>query len=120
VGSNEAIQSSSVSNPLSQLATNYQNTLNDMSAEALDQGTDPTPLDQMRRDAPFLGFLSREDSLIDLAMIDNNTDEQSPALEAPPAREDPDEDSDGAFNFIDFPSLDAYPPETKSSSGTAS
>mmetsp|Transcript_6272 Transcript_6272/g.8160 ORF Transcript_6272/g.8160 Transcript_6272/m.8160 type:complete len:495 (-) Transcript_6272:119-1603(-) len=116
---NDAEASRSVpTNPLSQLVSNYQNTLNDMSSVyALTEGTDPTPLDQMR-DTPFAGFLSREDSLIDLAMIpilDNNADHSSYAEAPSSAGAHDDNDDDGGFNFIDFPNLYVYPStETKS------
>lgn len=94
------------STPLSQLVTNYQNTLQDMSSSnAPAESTDPTPLNEMQE--PYSGFLSREDSLIDLAMIpivDYSGEQSEPALEDGAQNED-----DISFNFIDFPNPDVYP-----------
>ena len=92
---------------LSLLTSTYQNSLNDMStAEALAQGTDPTPLNEMQpREEPtpsasFTGFLSRDSSLVDLAMI--------PSVEEglPPCT---DSSKSLGLSFVDFPHPDVYP-----------
>lgn len=117
-----------VNNPLSQLVTNYQNTLNDMSDDnnmsadhnySNETEMDPTPINQMT-EVPFAGFLSREDSLIDLAMIpipDNGVDNPAGNLMNPPMEGSAGSEEDG-FNFIDFPNPDLYPiNETNSNKG---
>jgi hypothetical protein len=92
---------------LSQLTSNYQNSLNDMSTslnetQSLDDETMPTPLDQMRDGnaaGAFGGFLSRDSSLVDLAMIPNvdDTDDQQTDFRS------------FGMNFVDFPNPEVYP-----------
>jgi hypothetical protein len=97
-------QMPSANDSLSQLTSNYRNSLNDMSAQSLenDDETMPTPLDQMRdpNAAGFGGFLlSRNSSLVDLAMIPNVDD---------PDDQQTDFRSFG-MNFVDFPNPEVYP-----------
>eukprot|EP00977_Amphora_coffeiformis_P000898 scaffold190_cov171-Amphora_coffeaeformis.AAC.23 len=92
---------------LSQLATNYRNTLNgyhgqgeidDMGAEHFHFDTDPTPLAQLRGDtSSSAGLFSRDPSLLDLAMIpemDEGDDGGEPS---------------NAFSFVDFPNPEVRP-----------
>jgi hypothetical protein len=96
-------QMPSANDSLSQLTSNYQNSLNDMSAQSLDDETMPTPLDQMRdpnASGAFGGFLlSRNSSLVDLAMIPNvdETDDQQTDFRS------------FGMNFVDFPNPEVYP-----------
>jgi hypothetical protein len=95
----------SANDSLSQLTSNYRNSLNDMSAQSLDDETEtmPTPLDQMRDPnaaGAFGGFLlSRNSSLVDLAMIPNvdETDDQQTDFQS------------FGMNFVDFPNPEVYP-----------
>jgi hypothetical protein len=99
-------QMPSANDSLSQLTSNYRNSLNDMSAQSLDEPDDetmPTPLDQMRdpnASGPFGGFqLSRNSSLVDLAMIPNvdDADDQQTDFRS------------FGMNFVDFPNPEVYP-----------
>jgi hypothetical protein len=96
---------------LSQLTSNYRNSLNDMSAQAsLDDETMPTPLDQMRdgnASGAFGGFLSRNSSLVDLAMIPNvdEVDDQQTDFQS------------FGMNFVDFPNPEVYPDEGSGNGG---
>jgi hypothetical protein len=95
-------QMPSANDSLSQLTSNYRNSLNDMSAQSLDDETMPTPLDQMRdpnASVGYGGFLSRNSSLVDLAMIPNVDD---------PDDQQTDFRSFG-MNFVDFPNPEVYP-----------
>lgn len=99
---------------LSELAINYCNVLNqEKSSASQSQNTaDPTPLSEMQRQNSdstglFGGFLSRNSSLVDLAMIapvDAESQELSDYL------------SEG-FGFIDFPNPDVHPANRGSTSG---
>ena len=99
---------------LSELAINYCNVLNQgkTSASPLQNTADPTPLSEMQRQSndstgSFGGFLSRNSSLVDLAMIapvDEDSQELSDYL------------SEG-FGFIDFPNPDVHPANRGSTSG---
>lgn len=62
---------------LSQLEINFRNTINDMDGNSLLVDADPTPLNEMI--APQYGFLSRDSSLIDLAMIPPVEDNVNPS-----------------------------------------
>jgi hypothetical protein len=96
-------QMPSANDSLSQLTSNYRNSLNDMSAQSLDDETMPTPLDQMRdsnASGAFGGFLlSRNSSLVDLAMIPNvdEADDQQTDFRS------------FGMNFVDFPNPEVYP-----------
>jgi hypothetical protein len=90
---------------LSQLTNNYRNSLNDLSSQNLDdEALMPTPLDQMRDfsisasgTGAFGGFLSRESSLLDLAMIPNvDCDGQQSDFRS------------FGMNFVDFPNPEVY------------
>jgi hypothetical protein len=85
------------SDSLSQLAANYRNSLNDLAEEM-----DPTPLSQMQNPettfSGFTGFLSRDSSLVDLAMIAPVEDGGNEDREAGTETE-----ADVGFGFIDFP-----------------
>lgn len=87
---------------LTQLATNYRNTLNDFQGEGTGTeefqfDTDPTPLSQMQGDtSSSSGFFSRDPSLLELAMI-------------PEVEEGGGYDSAGGFNFVDFPNPEVMP-----------
>ena len=89
---------------LSQLAINYRNVLNEERSSG-SQGqdeTDPTPLSEMRGQNNldfFDGFLSRNSSLVDLAMI-APVDDDEPGLS--------DLVNDG-FGFVDFPNPEVHP-----------
>jgi hypothetical protein len=76
-----ALQEASFSLPasasLSQLELNFRNTINDMDGNSLLVDADPTPLNEMI--APQYGFLSRDSSLIDLAMIPPVEDNANPS-----------------------------------------
>jgi hypothetical protein len=76
-----ALQEASFSLPasasLSQLEINFRNTINDMDGNNLLVDADPTPLNEMV--APEYGFLSRDSSLIDLAMIPPVEDNVNPS-----------------------------------------
>lgn len=108
--SNEASNDS-----LSQLESNFRNSLNE-SCDNLTQSynnlgsvtdTDPTPLSMMRSTESsenmdfYSGFLSRNSSLIDLAML-------APIDEAMPIQCDEDSNDFASFGFIDFPNPDAF------------
>lgn len=94
----ESAQRSSVSSSnLAQLEDAYQSSLNDVGYDKLE---DPTPLSEMCQDGsatePFFGFLSRNSSLVDLAMI--------PGVEAEsPSKARDSSQSGESLSFIDFP-----------------
>jgi hypothetical protein len=104
------------SSSLSQLEDNYRNSLNDLTAaEAIAAGTDPTPLDQMQMQqssptsAPsdsmnFTCFLSRNSSLIDLAMLPSIEDGLPPSIDHSKGGGGDGGDMDG-YGFVDFPHL---------------
>jgi hypothetical protein len=73
----EASFSLPASASLSQLEINFRNTINDMDGNSLLVDADPTPLNEMV--APEYGFLSRDSSLIDLAMIPPVEDNVNPS-----------------------------------------
>jgi hypothetical protein len=91
---------------LSQLATNYRNSLNDMSSShdfGGDDDTEPTPWHQMRCciSDQFSGFLmSRDSSLVDLAMIPGVDDEIPPSTDL---------SRDFGLSFVDFPNPEVHP-----------
>lgn len=95
-----------VSDSLSQLETNYRNVLNEgATAAAAADSHDPTPLSQMRsgsnfESGEFAGFLSRNSSLVDLAMI-APVDEEFPAPSS--------ESNAQGFSFVDFPNPEVFP-----------
>lgn len=104
--------STSAAESLSELASNYQNSLNDDS-DTLDGLMDPTPLSQMQEQSEtyfeestdtFSGLLSRSSSLIDLAMI-APIDDAVAATTAQGAT-----DAAQGFGFFDFPNPEVYPP----------
>lgn len=68
-----------VNTSLSQLELNFRSSFNDLNSNSLlaDADADPTPLDEMM--APHYGFLSRNSSLIDLAMIPAVDDNEHPS-----------------------------------------
>ena len=86
------------------MAINYRNVLNEERSSG-SQGqdeTDPTPLSEMRGQNNldfFDGFLSRNSSLVDLAMI-APVDDDEPGLS--------DLVNDG-FGFVDFPNPEVHP-----------
>lgn len=94
---------------LSELTQAYQSSLNEASTDVLGSDDDPTPLSQMQNSGdnydnsdPFMGFLSRSSSLIDLAMIapvDEALEEPSSAMT----------DSARGFGFVDFPYVEVDP-----------
>lgn len=91
---------SAAGDSLSQLTSNYRSSLNDLSAQDSANEVLPTPLDQMQEstNGTFGGFLSRDSSLIDLAMIPNaEFDNSQPDL------------SSFGMNFVDFPNPEVYP-----------
>lgn len=100
--------STSVADSLSALASNYQNSLNDDSA-AVESDDDPTPLSRMQgRDGSlfdavggYMGFLSRNSSLVDLAMI-------APVDETLLDPTNELEDLARDFGFDDFPNPEIY------------
>lgn len=100
--SEPTVQRDQSQDSLSQLATNYRNSLIDFQGEGT--GTDefqfdadPTPLSQMQGDtSTSSGFFSRDPSLLELAMI-------------PGAEEGSGYDSAGGFNFVDFPNPEVRP-----------
>lgn len=88
---------------LTQLATNYRNSLIDhhgdnTGVEEFQFDADPTPLSQMQGDASSApGFFSGDPSLLELAMI-------------PEAEEGGGQDSSATgFNFVDFPNPEVRP-----------
>lgn len=88
---------------LTQLATNYRNSLidfhgNDSVVEDFKFDADPTPLSQMQGDetTSSSGFFSRDPSLLDLAMI-------------PEAEEGGGLELANGFNFVDFPNPEVRP-----------
>jgi hypothetical protein len=99
--------STSAANSLSELTNNYQNSLKD-DVVTEDSDDNPTPLSQMQRgmsctfDGGMLdstGFLSRNSSLIDLAML-APVDE---AYHGTNAGDDNGNHSGESFEFLDFP-----------------
>lgn len=101
---------------LSQLASNFRNSLmqsgdsNEFMVDA-----EPTPLSEMYRSEPipssetnyfYNGFLSRNSSLVDLAMIAPVDESKSPQ---------PLENEDN-FDFVDFPGMDMFPVRSSSDS----
>ena len=99
--------STSAANSLSELTNNYQNSLKD-DVVTEDSDDNPTPLSQMQQgmgsafDGGMLastGFLSRNSSLIDLAML-APVDE---ALNGHCTGDDNMNDSGESFEFLDFP-----------------
>jgi hypothetical protein len=100
----------STADSLSELANNYQNSLkDDTGISALESDADPTPLSQMQgrggyydSAGAFSFFLSRNSSLVDLAMIAPVDD----ALEEP-STVTTDEARD--FTFVDFPNPEVHP-----------
>jgi len=99
------------SDNLTELATNYRNVLNEGRAAAVstsnpsndNTSNDPTPLSQMQRSnydsGTFGGFLSRNSSLVDLAMLAPVADEEPP----------PSDNTGDGFGFVDFPNPEIYP-----------
>lgn len=105
----------STSNSLSELAINYRNTLNGLGSQPQ---SEPSSQSQMQMQVQssegnasdgFTGFLSRNSSLVDLAML-APVDE---ALEAPPSTEEATN-----FGFVDFPNPDVYPPKADEGSSS--
>jgi hypothetical protein len=78
---------------LSQLELNYRNSINELVENSLFADAEPTPLNEMM--APRYGFLSRDSSLIDLAMIPPVDDSDTPRTH-----------SDGLCLNFDFPDPD--------------
>lgn len=94
---------------------NYRNVLNEESAaigSSANNETDPTPLSEMQgqnddSSGLFGGFLSRNSSLVDLAMI-------------APVDEDQMEHTDIAnrgFGFVDFPNPEVHPSNSGATDG---
>lgn len=81
-------------NDLSELALNYKNSLNDFL-----QDVEPNPIGNT-------GFLSRNSSLIDLAMIPSVEEEEQLSVNEP-SSQDIDPYSLG-LNFVDFPNSDFH------------
>ena len=96
--------STSTANSLSELANNYQNSLKD-DVVTEDSDDNPTPLSQMQNGTFYsgmsdsTGFLSRNSSLIDLAML-APVDE---ALKGTNTDDDNENHSGESFDFLDFP-----------------
>lgn len=101
---------------LNELENNFRNSLKEARAESTsssaqpDSDVDPTPLSQMRHNnvSPFnsgvlTGFLSRNSSLIDLAMIPDVEDTAQPARQTDAIEYDP------ALSFVDFPHPEVDP-----------
>ena len=115
---------------LAQLATNYRNVLNGQgrqpagassdTARNNNDDDDPTPLSEMQSRnydgasvGPFVGgFLSRNSSLVDLAMI-APVDEELPASSSSTAAVDATQD----FGFIDFPNPEVHPSNSSDAAG---
>jgi len=109
---------------LSQLANNYRNVLNEAAKEASSsaddkvENNDPTPLSEMQgrnyeSSSDFGGFLSRNSSLVDLAMI-APVDEDD--LEMPPPASSASTDPSRGFGFVDFPNPEVHPSNSDPSS----
>jgi len=99
---------------LTQLANNYRNSLNDLTSQDFGSDADPTPLDQIRdrsSGSGFTGFLSRDSSLIDLAMIPSVDDALQPST---------DTSRNFGLSFVDFPNPEMYPPSIAGDSDQAS
>ena len=101
--------STSAANSLSELASNYQNSLKeDIVTEESDD--DPTPFSRMQGriissfdnvlEPAYVGFLSRNSSLIDLAML--APVEENPG-ELSSGGEDNHHAARGSYEFLDFP-----------------
>jgi hypothetical protein len=74
-------------------------------ADDLGSDSDPTPLSQMQqeRDESFTGFLSRNSSLIDLAMIAPVDDEETSDVATSASN------ATNRFGFVDFPNPEVDP-----------
>ena len=97
----QPVQKNSSQDSLSQLASNYQNSLNDHPAVGATTGgidSDPTPLSQMEDSSDASGYFGRDSYLLELAMIPEL--DESGADGASP--------TDG-FSFIDFPNPEVRP-----------
>lgn len=104
--------SSSAADTLSALASNYQNSLlnSNNDNEGLESDDDPTPLSQMQgrsgtyydTPAAYSGFLSRNSSLVDLAMI-------APVDEGLDDFLTETADAARGFGFVDFPNPEVHP-----------
>lgn len=82
---------------LSQLATNYRNSLNDMVDDGTAFDADPTPLSQLRVDgSSSSSFFGQDSSLLELAMIPEVDEGESGR-------------SSDVFNFVDFPNPEVRP-----------
>jgi hypothetical protein len=91
------LDSTDIDSCLSVLASNYQQSLNHLSA-------DPTPLSEMRgfsSQEQFGGFLSRNSSLVDLAMINDPDTNLEQGDQDDGAEYDP-------LRFVDFPNSDFF------------
>jgi len=89
---------------LYQLACNYRNSLNDLNAREGTNDSHPAQFDESR--TPVLpGFLSRDSSLIDLAMIPTVEDTAAPLAST---MSDPNDD-DAGLSFVDFPNPEVNP-----------
>jgi hypothetical protein len=116
-------------NSLAELASNYQTSLLKSSDdEVLDENEDdddPTPLSQMQgrvgsyfddNTGAYAGLLSRNSSLIDLAMIapvdDDDTMDESSSMAAAAA-----DTSTRGFGFVDFPNPEVHPSASRDSEG---
>jgi hypothetical protein len=90
---------------LSQLENNFRNSLNEEPDAAVGD-SDPTPLSQMRNDPTaspydFTGFLHRDNSLVDLAMIPISDDKGNEFGYS-------DTNLDHGLTFVDFPYTDVF------------
>ena len=106
----EVKPAATVANPLSQLATNFQNSLNDLvSVDAVPQ--EPAVSTTTISDQALFpgGFLRRDDSLVDLAMIPvvENSEVPGELLQVGTNKEEATEDV--GLCFIDFPNPDIFP-----------
>lgn len=109
--SDQKVPSASESNPLSQLTTNFKNSLNDMeSTDAGNQSASQTKDESFDNMLFPGGFLKRDDSLVDLAMIApvENSENQDGWDQS--GKQYCQENEDVGFSFIDFPNPDIFPP----------
>ncbi|KAL7567553.1 hypothetical protein ACA910_000157 [Epithemia clementina (nom. ined.)] len=108
----QKISTGAVANPLSQLASNFRNSMNDLAGDQ-SQEVNPTSSDLYDQMSFHGGFLRRDDSLVDLAMIPFIDTNENAGEFFQDGKEHDGSTDDVGLNFIDFPNPDVFPPDRK-------
>jgi hypothetical protein len=102
---------------LSQLASNYQNTLTGGHSNDVEVEAEPTPLEQLRSRTTspsgshnnYVCFLSRNSSLVDLAMIPGIDEDLQPSTDT----------NSYGLSFVDFPNPEVHPSSSSVATGNS-